>query len=51
MTIHESLKKIASTEGFKPYDGNPIIDVRPDRSFDAGALGSMAGMNRKYSIW
>jgi hypothetical protein len=38
---YESLIKISSTDGFKPYKGNPIIDVGPEGSFDAGALGSM----------
>ncbi|MHC5074460.1 MAG: glycoside hydrolase family protein, partial [Planctomycetota bacterium] len=35
------LKQIASTEGFKPYEGNPIMTVGTKGSFDAGALGSM----------
>jgi len=39
--IIAGLKAIASTEGFQPYDENPIIDVGPEGSFDAGALGSM----------
>jgi len=38
---YESLIKISSTDGFKPYEGNPIIAVGPEGSFDAGALGSM----------
>jgi len=37
----ESLRKIGSTEGFKPYDGNPILKPGPEGSFDAGALGSV----------
>ena len=37
----ESLRRIGSTEGFKPYDGNPILQPGPAGSFDAGALGSM----------
>jgi predicted GH43/DUF377 family glycosyl hydrolase len=37
----ESLRQIGSTEGFQPYEGNPVIDVGPEGSFDAGALGSM----------
>lgn len=36
------LKNVASTDGFRPYDGNPIIDTGPEGSFDAGALGSMS---------
>ena len=36
-----SLKQIASKEGFKPYEGNPVIDTGPEGSWDAGALGSM----------
>jgi predicted GH43/DUF377 family glycosyl hydrolase len=35
------LKQIASTEGFKLYEGNPIMTVGTKGSFDAGALGSM----------
>ncbi len=37
----ESLRRIGSTEGFKPFDGNPILKPGPANSFDAGALGSM----------
>lgn len=37
----ESLRRIGSTEGVKPYDGNPILKPGPAGSFDAGALGSM----------
>ena len=37
----ESLRRIGSTEGFKPYDGNPILKPGLAGSFDAGALGSM----------
>lgn len=37
----ESLRLLGSTEGFKPYDGNPILKPGPAGSFDAGALGSM----------
>jgi predicted GH43/DUF377 family glycosyl hydrolase len=36
-----SLKQIASTEGFKPYEGNPVISPGSVGTFDAGALGSM----------
>lgn len=39
--VLEGLKQIASTEGFKPYEGNPILTTGPEGSFDAGALGSM----------
>jgi predicted GH43/DUF377 family glycosyl hydrolase len=39
--VIDSLKQIASTEGFKPYEGNPILTPGPEGSFDAGALGSM----------
>jgi len=37
----ESLKKMASTDGFLPYNGNPVITMGPEGSWDAGALGSM----------
>jgi len=40
-SVFESIKQIASTEGFKPYEGNPVVDVGPAGSWDAGALGSM----------
>jgi hypothetical protein len=40
--VLESLKQIASTKGFQPYKAKPIIDVGPEGSFDAGALGSMS---------
>jgi len=40
-SVLNSLKQIGSTEGFKPYEKNPIIDVGAEGSFDAGALGSM----------
>lgn len=39
--VIESLRRIGSTEGFKPYEGNPILKPGPEGSFDAGALGSM----------
>lgn len=41
-TIVESLKQLASRDGFKPYEKNPVIDVGPEGSFDGGALGSMS---------
>lgn len=41
LQVVEGLKKIASTEGFKPYKGNPVISVGPEGSWDAGAIGSM----------
>lgn len=37
----ESLRRIGSTEGFKPYEDNPILKPGPAGSFDEGALGSM----------
>jgi hypothetical protein len=40
--ILEGLRQIASTEGFRPYEGNPILEPGPEGSFDAGALGSMS---------
>ncbi len=40
--VLNALKEIASTEGFQPYGGNPIIEPGPEGSFDAGALGSMS---------
>ena len=39
--VIESLKEIASTEGFQPYKGNPVVTMGPEGSWDAGALGSM----------
>ncbi|MEI6178539.1 MAG: hypothetical protein WCS43_16735 [Verrucomicrobiota bacterium] len=39
--VLEPLRKIGSVDGFKPYDGNPILKPGPAGSFDAGALGSM----------
>jgi predicted GH43/DUF377 family glycosyl hydrolase len=38
---YRELKRIASTDGFKPYSSNPVISMGPEGSFDAGALGSM----------
>ena len=35
---YESLIKISSSDGFKPYEGNPIIAVGPEGSFDSGAI-------------
>ena len=40
-SVIESLKQMASTDGFKPYDGNPVLTTGPEGSWDAGALGSM----------
>lgn len=39
--VIESLRRVGSTEGFKPYEGGPILKPGPAGSFDAGALGSM----------
>lgn len=39
--VIDALRRIGSTEGFKPYGGNPILKPGPAGSFDAGALGSM----------
>ena len=36
-----ALSQIASTEGFKPFKGNPVLTIDPEGAFDAGALGSM----------
>jgi hypothetical protein len=41
-TVKEGLQQIGSTEGFKPYEGNPVLEPGPEGSFDAGALGSMS---------
>lgn len=38
----DSLKEIASTKGFQPYQGNPVIETGPKGAWDAGALGSMS---------
>lgn len=40
-TVISSLKDIASTEGFKQYENNPVLKTGPEDSWDAGALGSM----------
>jgi len=40
-SVIESLKKMASTDGFNPYDGNPVLTTGTESSWDAGALGSM----------
>lgn len=40
-SVLEDLKQLGSTEGFKYYGGNPILDTGQEGSFDAGALGSM----------
>jgi hypothetical protein len=39
--VIEGLKKIASTQKFKVYDGNPILTCSKE-TWDAGALGSMS---------
>lgn len=39
--VIESLKQIASTEGFEPYSENPVVKPGEDGKWDAGALGSM----------
>jgi hypothetical protein len=36
-----SMKALASKDGFKPFDGNPVISPGSPGSWDAGALGSM----------
>lgn len=41
-SVLEHLEQLGSTEGFKPYEGNPILATGPEGSFDAGALGSMS---------
>jgi len=40
--VLDSLIHIASTEGFKPFEGNPILTMGQDDTWDAGALGSMS---------
>ncbi len=40
-SVIEAIRQIASTEGFKPFEDNPVVDVGPPGSWDAGALGSM----------
>lgn len=40
-SVLNSLKRMASQDGFKPYDGNPVITMGPEGTFEAGALGSM----------
>ncbi len=39
--VIEGIKKISSTDGFNPYERNPVVDVGTEGSWDAGALGSM----------
>jgi predicted GH43/DUF377 family glycosyl hydrolase len=41
-SILDSLKQIASTEGFKPYEANPVLQPGEEGTWDAGALGSMS---------
>jgi predicted GH43/DUF377 family glycosyl hydrolase len=41
-SILDALKQIASTEGFKPYEGNPVLQPGAEGTWDAGALGSMS---------
>jgi hypothetical protein len=41
-SVIQSLEQYASRDGFQPYENNPIIDIGPKGSFDAGALGSMS---------
>ena len=41
-SVLDSLKQIASTEGFKPYEGNPVLRPGAEGTWDEGALGSMS---------
>ena len=41
-SILQGLIEIASTEGFRSYEANPVLSPGPEGSFDAGALGSMS---------
>jgi predicted GH43/DUF377 family glycosyl hydrolase len=36
------LRQIASTDGFKAYEANPVLQPGPEGKWDAGALGSMS---------
>ena len=55
--VLEGLRAIGSTEGFKPYGGNPIVTTGPMGSWDAGALGSVTVLRAKdlfhlyYESW
>jgi len=42
LSVLEGLMQLGSIEGFKPYDGNPLLSTGTEGSFDAGALGSMS---------
>jgi len=42
LSVLEGLRQLGSIEGFKPYDGNPLLSTGTEGSFDAGALGSMS---------
>ena len=39
------LEKLAGTDGFKPFEGNPVIKPGAKGEWDAGALGSMTLRN------
>ena len=39
--VMDSLKQVASSEGFEPFKDNPVMETGSKGSFDAGALGSM----------
>jgi hypothetical protein len=41
-SVLDMLKQIASTDGFKPYEVNPVLQPGPEGTWDAGALGSMS---------
>ncbi len=41
-SVLDSLKQLASTVGFKPYEANPVLRPGPEGTWDAGALGSMS---------
>jgi predicted GH43/DUF377 family glycosyl hydrolase len=42
LSVLDSLKQIASKDGFKPYEANPVLQPGPEGTFDAGALGSVS---------
>lgn len=41
-SVLQGFIEIASTEGFRSYEANPVLSPGPEGSFDAGALGSMS---------
>jgi predicted GH43/DUF377 family glycosyl hydrolase len=43
-SVLDSLRQIASKDGFKAYAANPVLQPGPEGTWDAGALGSMSAL-------